>query len=228
MAARRSPDDSEGTRRKYYFDGGHVEIAAHLVYELDPDGNQLRVVKFTDYAAEKVRTLYPSAADLRKQWADPAQRAEIIARLEERGIDFDQLRARATSRKPILSTCFAISPSTRRCGRGVSGPSGSRKREEFLREIRTRSARDPERSPGKICRARHRAVRHPRCSESPADFGPRQCDRDRPPVRRAGKTARSSGRITSSPLRGIVKNPGIFSAIKILTVSVRILVTRIS
>ncbi len=64
-------DDSEGERRKYYFDEGHVEIAAHLVYELDPDGKQLRVVKFTDYAREKVRTLYPSAAELRKRWADP-------------------------------------------------------------------------------------------------------------------------------------------------------------
>jgi type I restriction enzyme R subunit len=86
-------DDSEGVRRKYYFDGGQVEIAAHLVYELDPDGKQLRVVKFSEYAAEKVRTLYPSAADLRKQWADPVLRAEIIAKLEERGIDFDQLRS---------------------------------------------------------------------------------------------------------------------------------------
>jgi len=86
-------DDSEGVRRKFYFDGGQVEIAAHLVYELDPDGKQLRVVKFSEYAAEKVRTLYPSAADLRKQWADPALRAEIIAKLEERGIDFDQLRS---------------------------------------------------------------------------------------------------------------------------------------
>jgi len=86
-------DDSEGVRRKYYFDGGHVEIAAHLVYELDPDGRQLRVVKFSEYAAEKVRTLYPTAADLRKQWADPALRAEIIAKLEERGIDFDELRS---------------------------------------------------------------------------------------------------------------------------------------
>jgi type I restriction enzyme R subunit len=91
-------DDSEGTRRKYYFDGGHVEIAAHLVYELDPDGRQLRVVRFSEFAAEKVRTLYPSAHDLRKQWADPALRAEIIAKLEERGIDFDQLRA--TSNQP--------------------------------------------------------------------------------------------------------------------------------
>ena len=33
-----------GERRKFYFDGGQVEIAAHLVYELDPDGKQLRVV----------------------------------------------------------------------------------------------------------------------------------------------------------------------------------------
>jgi len=86
-------DDLEGVRRKYYFDGGQVEIAAHLVYELDPDGKQLRVVKFSEYAAEKVRTLYPSAADLRKQWADPTMRAEIISKLEERGIDFDQLRS---------------------------------------------------------------------------------------------------------------------------------------
>ncbi len=91
-------DDSEGQRRKFYFDGGQVEIAAHLVYELDPDGRQLRVVRFSEYAAEKVRTIYSSAADLRRQWADPALRAEIIGKLEERGIDFDQLRS--TSNQP--------------------------------------------------------------------------------------------------------------------------------
>jgi len=89
-------DDFERERRKYYFDGGQVEIVAHLVYELDPDGKQLRVVKFTDYAAEKVRTLCPSLVDLRMQWADPGLRSDIIAKLEERGIDFDELRA-ATS-----------------------------------------------------------------------------------------------------------------------------------
>ncbi|TAK09774.1 DEAD/DEAH box helicase [bacterium] len=89
-------DDFEGERRKYYFDGGQVEIVAHLVYELDPDGKQLRVVKFTDYAAEKVRTLCPSLVDLRRQWADPDLRSDIIAKLEERGIDFEELRA-ATS-----------------------------------------------------------------------------------------------------------------------------------
>ncbi len=89
-----SPIIDEGPpveRRKYYFDEGHVEIASHLVYELDPDGKQLRVLKFTDYAAEKVRTLYPSAPELRQKWANPAQRSEIITKLAERGISFDEL-----------------------------------------------------------------------------------------------------------------------------------------
>jgi len=85
----------EAERRKYYFDGGQVEIAAHLVYELDPDGKQLRVLTLTDYTAEKVRTLVANAADLRRRWANPAQRAEIEAVLEERGIDFAALAAQA-------------------------------------------------------------------------------------------------------------------------------------
>lgn len=78
-------------RKKYYYDGGQVEIAAHLVYELDPDGRQLRVVRYTDYAAEKVRSLCPTAPELRERWADAGTRSEIIARLAERGIDFGQL-----------------------------------------------------------------------------------------------------------------------------------------
>ncbi len=81
--------------RKFYFDGGQVEIVAQIVYELDPDGKQLRVVKFTDYAADKVRTLYPSAADLRQRWADARQRAEVIDLLEQRGIDFAELSSAA-------------------------------------------------------------------------------------------------------------------------------------
>jgi type I restriction enzyme, R subunit len=83
--------DGPSAPRKYYVDGGAVEIAAHLVYELDPDGNKLRVVLYNDYAADKVRTLYRNAAEFRARWADPAQRAEIIASLEDRGIDFDAL-----------------------------------------------------------------------------------------------------------------------------------------
>lgn len=90
-------DDLEEERpHKYYVDGGHFEIATHYVSELDPEGNQLRVIKFTDYAAEKVRTLYPTAAMLKEKWADLEQRAEIIAALEERGIDFESLAREAS------------------------------------------------------------------------------------------------------------------------------------
>lgn len=89
-------DPAERERSKYWYDGGHVEIAAHLVYELDPDGRQLRVVRYAEYAAERLRALVPSAPELRKRWAEPAQRAEIIAALAERGIDFAQL-AEATN-----------------------------------------------------------------------------------------------------------------------------------
>ncbi len=87
------PPDAQ--RRKFYFDGGRVEIAAHLVHELDPDGKQLRVVRYTDYAAEKVRLLCPTAPELRARWADPTQRADIITGLAERGISFDELAASA-------------------------------------------------------------------------------------------------------------------------------------
>src|SRR6266487_1768361 len=75
-------------RRKYYFDGGQVEIAAELVHELDVDGRQLRVIKLTDYTAEKVRTLCAGPDELRARWADADQRADIIHQLAERGIDF--------------------------------------------------------------------------------------------------------------------------------------------
>jgi len=87
------PEPAE--RRKYYFDGGQVEIAAELVHELDADGKQLRVVKLTDYTAEKVRTLCASPDELRARWADAGQRADIIQQLAERGIDFQQVALQA-------------------------------------------------------------------------------------------------------------------------------------
>jgi type I restriction enzyme, R subunit len=77
--------------RKYYVDGGTIQIAAQLVYELDADGKQLRVMELTDYTSEKVRKLFPNSAELRKRWADAGQRTEIILQLAERGISFDDL-----------------------------------------------------------------------------------------------------------------------------------------
>jgi type I restriction enzyme R subunit len=80
-----------GPPKKYYVDSGSVEIAAHLVYELDANGKQLRVVKFTDYTAESVRSMCPSAASLRSKWSKAEERAEIIQALEDRGVSFGEL-----------------------------------------------------------------------------------------------------------------------------------------
>jgi type I restriction enzyme R subunit len=90
-----SDDFGLNQRKKFYYDGGQVEIAAELVHELDADGKQLRVVKLTDYTAEKVRTLCASPDELRARWADAGQRADIIQQLAERGIDFATVAAQA-------------------------------------------------------------------------------------------------------------------------------------
>ena len=91
-----STGERDGVRcREYYFDGGQVEIVAELVHELDADGKQLRVVKLTDYTAEKVRTICASPDELRARWADAGQRADIIQQLAERGIDFQQVALQA-------------------------------------------------------------------------------------------------------------------------------------
>lgn len=85
------PDDGEHPPKKYYVNGGAVEIAAHIVHELDADGNQLRVVKFTEYAAQRVRSMYPSAAELRSKWSNAQERAAIVASLEQQGISLEEL-----------------------------------------------------------------------------------------------------------------------------------------
>jgi len=84
-------EEEKGEIRKYYVDGGEVQIAAHVVYELDASGNQLRVIKYTDYVSKKVREIYPSAASLKSHWSNAEERSEIIKLLEDRGITFEQL-----------------------------------------------------------------------------------------------------------------------------------------
>ena len=86
-----------GEPRKFYFDGGQVEIVAHLVHELDPNGKQLRVVRYTDYAAESVRTLCPTAQrPARRAGPTPTSAARSSQALDERGIDFEELAEQAS------------------------------------------------------------------------------------------------------------------------------------
>ena len=84
-------DYTEKTPRKYYVDNGSVEILADIVYELDADGKQLRVVKLTDYTGEKIREIFTSAAELRSKWSIAEERATIIETLADKGISLEDL-----------------------------------------------------------------------------------------------------------------------------------------
>ncbi len=79
--------------RKFYIDGGEVEVIGHLVYDLDTDGKKLQVVKYTEYSGRAVRTLYPTREALQSAWANPDTRSEVLRELTERGISFEELAA---------------------------------------------------------------------------------------------------------------------------------------
>ncbi len=79
--------------RKFYIDGGEVEVIGHLVYDLDADGKKLQVVKYTEYSGRALRTLYPNRSDFQSKWANPDTRIEVLQELTERGISFEELSA---------------------------------------------------------------------------------------------------------------------------------------
>ena len=73
--------------RKYYLDGVEVYIAGEQAFELDPEGNVLKTMEFTDYVTQNVRRLNLSAEHLRQAWSKHEQRAEIMEHLRRYGID---------------------------------------------------------------------------------------------------------------------------------------------
>lgn len=91
------PPDSEADvlPRKFYVDGGDVEVVAHLVYDLDSDGKRLTCRKLTDWTGEKVRMLFATPVAFRAEWAIPDKRSAIIDALAERGIDLHALAVEA-------------------------------------------------------------------------------------------------------------------------------------
>jgi type I restriction enzyme R subunit len=77
--------------RKYYLDNLQVYIAGEQAFELDPEGNVLKTVEFTDYVSQNIRRLNLTAEHLRHDWPKAEQRAEILNQLRARGIDPDHL-----------------------------------------------------------------------------------------------------------------------------------------
>lgn len=91
MAPRIVEPPAGAQRRKFYVDQGHVEIVVNLLYHYGPDGKQLRVVKYTEHTAENMRSMYPSAAELRAKWTSSEERSQIITALQERWIVLEEL-----------------------------------------------------------------------------------------------------------------------------------------
>lgn len=87
-------DDEDDSVKKYFVDDVEVHIAAEIVYELDAQGKCLNIKRYTDYAADTVRSLFPNAAELRSQWCNINMRQDIISKLEDRGIILEDLLAR--------------------------------------------------------------------------------------------------------------------------------------
>jgi type I restriction enzyme R subunit len=76
---------------------GHTDLVdeapkgANVVFDLDADGKRLRMVKLTEYAGEKVKTLWRTPEELRDAWMDLERRQEIVDELAKRGIEFESL-----------------------------------------------------------------------------------------------------------------------------------------
>jgi type I restriction enzyme R subunit len=77
-----------------------------VVQIMDASG-RLRTVRYTQYAGEKVRTLYRSATALQARWIEPGLRREVIDELASRGIDLGELaeRAKADDADPFDLLC---------------------------------------------------------------------------------------------------------------------------
>jgi type I restriction enzyme R subunit len=84
-------DPPPAAPRKFYVDDHPVEIAGVVVWDLDADGKRLRMIKLTEYAGEKVKTLWRTPDELRDAWMDLDRRGEILMELERRGIDVQTL-----------------------------------------------------------------------------------------------------------------------------------------
>lgn len=85
------PPEPPPVPRKYYVENGKIAVVTHATQDLDAEGKKLRVTELRDYTRDTVRALFPDAAALRHDWANPDRRAETVAALREHGIDADEV-----------------------------------------------------------------------------------------------------------------------------------------
>ena len=76
--------------RKFYVDDGTVTIAEEGVHIMNPDGSQQHKT-YVEYARVQICTMYESELEFREKWINQQSRSEIVAALEQTGIEAEQL-----------------------------------------------------------------------------------------------------------------------------------------
>ncbi len=108
-----------GGRRKYYVTEGEMGIAVETIQIIDPVTGRLITVQLSQYAKEKISTMFPSANDFRTHWNNLEERKQIIEQLENQGISIEQLMEITKQKEadPFDLLCFVafdLKPKTRK------------------------------------------------------------------------------------------------------------------
>lgn len=111
--------DDTGGRRKYYVTEGEMGIAAETIQIIDPVSGRLITVQLSQYAKEKISTMFTNANDFRSHWNNLEERKQIIEQLENNGISIEQLMEITKQKEadPFDLLCFVaydLKPKTRK------------------------------------------------------------------------------------------------------------------
>ncbi len=112
-------DGGENARRKYYVTDGEIGIAVETIQIIDPVTGRLIRVQLSQYAKEKIATMFPNAGEFKSHWNDLKERKEIIEQLENQGISVEQLMEITKQKEvdPFDLLCFLaydLKPKTRK------------------------------------------------------------------------------------------------------------------
>ncbi|MEJ7680723.1 MAG: DEAD/DEAH box helicase family protein [Segetibacter sp.] len=108
-----------GGRRKYYVTEGEMGIAVEMIQIIDPVTGRLITVQLSQYAKEKIQTMFTSANDFKSHWNNLEERQQIIEQLENKGISIEQLMEITKQKEadPFDLLCFVaydLKPKTRK------------------------------------------------------------------------------------------------------------------
>ncbi len=100
-------------------EGERVELLGERLRMVNPQSGRLETLEYRDHVREAVRSIFPTASELREAWVDPVRRSELLERLGYVGVDLEVLAAQARLEDAdpfdVLATvAWDLAPRTRR------------------------------------------------------------------------------------------------------------------